>query len=154
MTAPAWTITPTAEQWCAVVDSAEYAAHGDRTRSAGALIESGQDVRVLAVVGIRLLAGVLAEGVSADEIRREVLALASCTGAPDRTVNAALETLGMAEALTRDDWAAVDALCAGSQIAVVDIVVMATALAGQAISSSTDDVAGAFYRLREAWGAA
>jgi hypothetical protein len=94
---------------------------------------------MLAIVGIRLLAGVIAEGVPADDIRHGVLEFASQTGAADFTVTTAMETVAMAEFLARDDLAALGELCSGSQVSAFDHAVMACALSGQTVAAVADD---------------
>jgi len=152
--APSWGTTPPAEVWHAVVNSAEYAARRDETGSVVALAECGHDARLLAIAGIRLLAGVIAEGVPADEMRHGVVELAARNGATDLTVTNALETVAMAEFLAIDDMKALGELCTGSQLSAFDHAVMACALAGQAIAAVADDPAGVFDRLRAQDGGA
>lgn len=148
----AWTTQPPAEVWRAVVDAAEHASRGEEALSAAALLQDRLDPLLLAQVGVRLLAGVLAEGVDADELRHGVLDVAAQTGAGDPIVVAALEVIAMSEALVRGDLEALRELCTGTQLSAQDQAVVAAALAGQAIAHEADDPLGVFERLRAQYG--
>ncbi|OBY30041.1 hypothetical protein [Mycolicibacter kumamotonensis] len=154
MTAPTWTAQPPTDAWQAAIAAAEFAAHGDPLRCLVALAESGCNPGWLVITSVQLLAAVIHEGASADELRSEVLRVADVTGASDYTTVAALEAVALAEAVQRGELATVRELCSGSQVSARDLTHAACAITGQAIAALAVDVSGVFDRLRSQFGGA
>ena len=98
MTAPTWTTTPPPQAWADPITAAQHAAEGDPLQCCAVIAESRCNPGWLVIAGVSLLAAVLAEGVAADELRAEVLRIATDTGASDYMVTAALEVVALAEA--------------------------------------------------------
>lgn len=154
MTAPTWTAQPPTEAWHVAITAAEFAAHGDPLRCCVALAESICNPGWLVITSVQLLAAVIHEGASADELRSEVLRVADATGASDYTTVAALEAVALAEAVQRGGLATVHELCSGSQVSARDLAHAACAITGQAIAALAVDVSGVFDRLRGQFGGA
>ncbi len=152
MTAPTWTTTPPPQAWADAITAAQHAAEGDPLQCCAVIAESRCNPGWLVIAGVSLLAAVLAEGVAADELRAEVLRIATDTGASDYMVTAALEVVALAEAVQRDELPIIYELCSGSQVSAFDLAHGACSLTGQAIAAVAVDVGGVFDRLRDQYG--
>ncbi|WP_396912455.1 hypothetical protein [Mycolicibacterium sp.] len=146
---PNWCTRPPSDAWRDTITAAEYAAHDDPARCCATIAGSTCDPGWLVISGAALLAGLLREGASADELRSEVLRVAAATEATDYTTVSSLEAVALAEAMQRDDYAAVRELCLGSQVSARDLAHAACAITGQAIAALAVDISGVFDRLRD-----
>ncbi|MCG7583675.1 hypothetical protein [Mycolicibacterium sp. OfavD-34-C] len=152
MTTPTWTTAPPPQAWADTITAAQHAAEGDPLQCCATIAESRCDPGWLVIAGVSLLAAALAEGVAADELRAEVLRIATDTGASDYMVTASLEVVALAEAMQRDELPTIYQLCSGSQVSARDLAHGACSLTGQSIAAVAVDVGGVFDRLRAQYG--
>lgn len=153
-TAPTWTSTPPPQAWADAITAAQHAAEGDPLQCCAVIAESRCDPGWLVIAGVSLLAAVIAEDVAADELRTEVLRIATETGASEYMVTTSLEVVALAEAMQRDELPIIYELCGGSQVSAFDLAHGACSLTGQAIAAVAVDVGGVFDRLRDQYGGA
>ncbi len=151
-TAPTWSTTPPPQAWADAITAAQHAAQGDPLQCCVTIAESRCNPGWLVIASVSLLAAVIAEGVTADELRAEVLRIAADTGASNYMVTASLEVVALAEAMQRDELPTIYELFAGSQVSAFDLAHGACSLTGQSIAAVGVDVPGVFDRLRRYGG--
>lgn len=153
-TAPTWTTAPPPQAWADAITAAQHAAEGDPLQCCVVIAESRANPGWLVIAGVSLLAAVIAEGVAADELRAEVLRVATDTNASNYMVTASLEVVALAEAMRRDQLPTIHELCSGSQVSARDLAHAACSLTGQSVAAVAVDVGGVFDRLLAQYGGA
>jgi hypothetical protein len=132
-----------------IIDAAEHTSQGRADAACHTLDTSDADPEFLAVCGVRALAGLVLGPDAAqrfNDLRSQVLELASSSDADDMIVVLSLEVISVAEYYERQQFTRLEEIVSGSQFTWADYASIGAQLCGQVVASWAGENAPLVFR--------